>query len=71
MQKDDSWVKECIEKIHETHPVITESAVKRIQELLSGVQSGLILRGQELINAAKALIEDMAEIPTTKAVKKI
>jgi hypothetical protein len=70
MQKDDSWLNECLEKIHESHPAITEAAMKRIKDLLSGEKGGCTLRGQELIIAAKALINDMADVSTTKAVEK-
>jgi hypothetical protein len=69
MPKDDSWADECIKKAHESHPVVNESVANRLRELLIGKQSERILRGSELINAAKALITDMSTVSTQKTVK--
>jgi hypothetical protein len=59
MSNDDHWITTRITKARERHPLVTDAASARIDQLLTGQLSERQLPATELTSVAIALIADM------------
>lgn len=60
---DGGWIKPRIAEAKADHPLVTQSVVARIEELLNGPLSDREFSKGDLTRIAKELISEMASVP--------
>ena len=63
MSNEEHWVTTRITEVSRHHPLVTETVLDRIGQLLNGPLSERQLRSAELKSVAGTLIADMVPIP--------